>query len=113
MVALGAARERIVAVLGPSIGRDNYEVGPEFVERFLAHDPSYAAYFSPSENEGHAMFDLPALTVRRLQQAGVQPGQLGLCTYADADRFFSYRRTTHAREPDYGRQVSAIAIMED
>ena len=113
MVGLGAERERIVAVLGPSIGRDSYEVGPEFVERFLAHDPSYEAYFSPSPKDGHAMFDLPGLTVRRLQQAGVQAGQLGLCTYADADRFFSYRRTTHAREPDYGRQISAIAIMED
>ena len=113
MLALGAARERITAVLGPSIGRNNYEVGPEFVERFTAHDPSYAAFFSPSDREGHAMFDLPSLTVRRLREAGVQAENLDICTYADADRFFSYRRTTHAREPDYGRQISAISIRED
>lgn len=113
MVALGARRNAIRATLGPSISVKNYEVGPEFVERFRAYDPSYDRFFTPSARPGHMMFDLPALTVARLEEAGVQAGSLGLCTYADADRFYSYRRMTHAGEPDYGRQISAIAIMEE
>ena len=112
MVALGAKRETIIACLGPSISQASYEVGPEFVERFLAHDPDYAQYFTPSERDGHAMFDLPSLTVDRLHKAGVTAESLNLCTYPDTERFFSYRRTTHAKEPDYGRQISAIAIGE-
>ncbi|MFT4000217.1 MAG: peptidoglycan editing factor PgeF [Rhizobium sp.] len=112
MVALGARREAIIACLGPSISQASYEVGPEFVERFLAHDPDYARYFAPSAQAGHAMFDLPALTVDRLRKAGVTAESLNLCTYPDPERFFSYRRTTHAKEPDYGRQISAIAIGE-
>jgi len=112
MVKLGARREAITACLGPSISRASYEVGPEFVERFIAHDPSYETYFAASPKPGHAMFDLPRLTVDRLRAAGVAAESLGLCTYPDAERFFSYRRTTHAREPDYGRQISAIAIGE-
>ncbi|MDE1991921.1 MAG: peptidoglycan editing factor PgeF [Rhizobiaceae bacterium] len=112
MVGLGARRDAIVACLGPSISQASYEVGPEFVERFVAHDPDYARYFIPSEKPGHAMFDLPALTVDRLRNAGVTAESLDLCTYPDPDRFFSYRRTTHAKEPDYGRQISAIAIEE-
>jgi len=113
MVALGAARETITAVLGPSIGPASYEVGPEFVERFLGFDPSYAQFFTPSEKPGHTMFDLPALTISRLRQAGVTADTLGLDTYPDAGRFYSYRRTTHAQEPDYGRQISAISIREE
>ena len=112
MVALGARRETILACLGPSISRASYEVGPEFVERFLGFDPAYATYFTPSEKAGHAMFDLPALTVDRLRAAGITAESLSLCTYPDADRFFSYRRTTHAQEKDYGRQISAIAIED-
>ena len=112
MIALGAARGSIIACLGPSISRRSYEVGPEFVERFLEYDRTYARYFNPSDKEGHAMFDLPALTVDRLNAAGIVAEGLGLCTYPDAERFFSYRRTTHAREEDYGRQISAIAIED-
>jgi YfiH family protein len=110
MISLGAARENITAVLGPSIGPASYEVGPEFVERFLGVDPSYKAFFRPSAKQGHAMFDLPALTLARLRAAGVTAASVDLDTYSDADRFYSYRRTTHAGEPDYGRQVSAISI---
>lgn len=113
MVALGARRDAIRAALGPSISGSNYEVGPEFVERFLARDPSYEVFFTPSARSGHAMFDLPALTVARLRSAGIAAEGVGICTYADPERFFSYRRMTHAGEPDYGRQISAIAIMED
>jgi len=113
MVSLGARRERIIACLGPSISRRHYEVGPEFVERFVAADADYRSFFSPSSRNGHAMFDLPALTVRKLTEAGVTAENLDICTYADEDRFFSYRRTTHRREPDYGRQISAICLRED
>ena len=112
MLALGAGRNTIVACLGPSISRANYEVGPEFVDRFVAYDASYDRYFTPSERPGHAMFDLKALTVDRLRTAGVTADSLDICTYPAADRFFSYRRTTHAKEPDYGRQISAIAIKD-
>lgn len=113
MVALGAERSAIIACLGPSIGPRSYEVGPEFVDRFLGYDSSYQTFFSPSPKEGHAYFDLQGLTVRRLADAGVEALSLGLDTYPDERRFFSYRRTTHRGEPDYGRQISAIAIMED
>ena len=113
MLSLGAARENITAVLGPSIGPASYEVGPEFVERFLSHDPSYEAFFTPSSKAGHSMFDLPSLTVSRLRASGVRAESLGLDTYPDAERFYSYRRTTHAKEPDYGRQISAIALREN
>jgi YfiH family protein len=112
MVALGAQRSNIAAVLGPSIGPLSYEVGPEFIEKVLAENAAYESFFSPSQKTGHAMFDLPALTLKRLSDAGITAESLGLDTYSDPQRFFSYRRTTHAGEPDYGRQISAIAIRE-
>ncbi len=112
MVALGASRTRIVAALGPSISRRNYEVGPEFVERFTTRDAALERFFSPSDRPGHAMFDLPAFTLARLSESGVAAENLDLCTYPDEERFFSYRRTSHRGEPDYGRQISAISIKE-
>ncbi len=112
MEALGARRERIVAVLGPSITARNYEVGPEFVQRFRGADAGNAQYFAPSTNSGHAMFDLNRYTVDRLLAAGVRAEMLDRCTYAEEGLFFSYRRTTHRREADYGRQISAI-VLED
>lgn len=112
MENLGAKRETIIACLGPSISQASYEVGPEFVDRFVTHDLSYERYFIPSEKPGHSMFDLQALTVDRLRKAGVRAESLGICTYPDSERFFSYRRTTHNKEPDYGRQISAISIRE-
>ncbi len=113
MRKLGASRERISASLGPSISQANYEVGPEYVARFTDFDPAYAAYFTASDKGGHALFDLKQFTVDRLVNAGVRAENLGLCTYPDEERFYSYRRTTHRAEPDYGRQISAIAILED
>lgn len=110
MVSLGARRSAITAVLGPSISGDSYEVGPEFVARFQDVDPAYARFFRPSEKPGHAMFDLQGLTVSRLEAAGVRAGQTGHCTYVDEERFYSYRRSTHRKEPDYGRQISAIML---
>lgn len=113
MEALGAQRHRIIAVLGPSIAQPDYEVGPEFVARFVARNADFQRYFIPSDKAGHFMFDLPGLTVDRLKAAGVVASSLGLSTYPDKERFFSFRRTTHAREPDYGRQISAIALQEN
>ena len=112
MERLGAARENIVAVLGPSIGPKNYEVGPEFVGRFVEADAGNDAYFVPSGKPGHALFDLNRYTVDRLRKAGVTAQALDRCTYAEEDLFFSYRRTTHRKEADYGRLISAI-VLED
>lgn len=110
MEALGARRERIVAVLGPSIGPKNYEVGPEFVDRFLTADAENARYFAPSQTAGHSMFDLNRYTVDRLRKFGVDAECLDRCTYAEEDLFYSYRRSTHRKEADYGRQISAIIL---
>lgn len=110
MEGLGARRERIVAVLGPSIGPENYEVGPEFIARFVEADASNISYFAPSAKSGHAMFDLNLYTVDRLTRAGVIADGLGRCTYAEENLFYSYRRSTHRKEPDYGRQISAIVL---
>lgn len=111
MEALGAERGDIFAVIGPTISRANYEVGPEFQQRFVDEDAGYSRFFAPSTREGHYMFDLPGFVAMRLGQldlAGVE--DLDICTYADEEKFFSYRRTTHRGEPDYGRQLSAIMI---
>jgi len=112
METLGAQRERIIAVLGPSIGPANYEVGPEFVDRFLAADADNQRYFAPSQNAGHAMFDLNSYTVDRLRRCGVAAECLNRCTYEEEDVFYSYRRSTHRKEADYGRQISAIALED-
>jgi YfiH family protein len=113
MQRLGARPERIIAVLGPSIGPDNYEVGPEFVERFTAEEAGNERYFSPSQKAGHAMFDLNRYTVDRLALSGVAASMLDRCTYAEEELFYSYRRTTHRKEADYGRQISAIVLEKD
>ena len=112
MCALGAQRHNISAVLGPCIQQSSYEVGPEFFTRFIARDAALAAFFVPSARPDHYRFDLPGLIGLRAQQAGIGHFEsLGLDTYADADRFFSYRRSTHLKEPDYGRLISAIALV--
>jgi hypothetical protein len=110
MESLGAKRANIVAVLGPSISAANYEVGPEFVGRFIDASPANDRYFSPSAQPGHAMFDLNRYTVDRLSTAGVTADALYRCTYAEEELFFSYRRATHRSEPDYGRHISAIVL---
>jgi YfiH family protein len=111
MEKLGAARGRISAALGPLIRQPNYEVGPEFVTRFTESNPDNAGYFRPSARADHALFDLGGYIVRRLTLARIaNVDDLGFCTYADPQRFFSYRRATHRREPDYGRHINAIAL---
>jgi YfiH family protein len=112
MEKLGASRGRIVAAIGPLIRQQNYEVGPEFVARFVDADAANARFFIPSKKAGHSMFDLAGYVRMRLERAGVEHiDDLGLCTYADEKRFFSYRRSVHRNEPDYGRHIHAIALQ--
>lgn len=113
METLGADRRRIVAALGPSISQPNYEVGPEFINRFLERDTSHGDYFKQSSKPAHALFDLRQMTLDRLRRAGLTADMLPDCTYADEQAWYSYRRATHRNEPDYGRQISAIAIKEN
>lgn len=111
MERLGAVRRNITAVIGPMISKAAYEVGPEFAERFIEQDEAHAKFFSPSQRPRHAMFDLPAYLEERLRREGAgQVVNLALCTFSDEQRFFSYRRTTHRSEKDYGRQISAIVL---
>jgi YfiH family protein len=111
MEALGAERGSLTAVIGPTISAASYEVGPEFHDRFIAVEPRNASFFAPSRRSGHWMFDLTGYIAQRLRAYGVgRVMDLGLCTYSDEDSFFSYRRATHRREPQYGRLISAIAI---
>jgi copper oxidase (laccase) domain-containing protein len=112
METRGARRERIVTALGPTISRANYEVGPELVSNFLNDDPANERFFRASGRDGHSLFDLPGYIVARLTAAGVKATNLDLCTYAEPDRFFSFRRTTHRGEADYGRQLSAIMLTD-
>jgi len=112
MERLGAARERIVAAIGPMIRQPNYEVGPEVQAQFVAQDPGYARFFAPSSRDGHALFDLAGYVAARLAAAGIgRVEDVGVCTYAEEARFYSFRRATHRAEPDYGRHVNAIALM--
>ncbi len=111
MEKLGARRKAIAAVLGPTIGPNSYEVSEEFFARFLSVQKSYARFFSPSARERHRMFDLPSFIGARLAAAGIGHFEdLGIDTYADEARCFSYRRSVHRDEPDYGRLVAAIAL---
>jgi YfiH family protein len=111
MERCGADRARMVAALGPMIRQQNYEVGPELVARFTAEDGTNARFFQPSPRPDHALFDLPGYIAARLARAGVaRVEDLGPCTYGDPARFFSYRRSTHRQERDYGRHINAIAL---
>ncbi|HEX3503209.1 MAG TPA: peptidoglycan editing factor PgeF [Xanthobacteraceae bacterium] len=111
MERLGAVRGEIRAAIGPMIRQRNYEVGADLIERFAAEDRASGRFFAPAARDGHALFDLSGYIAARLARAGVgHIEDLALCTYADPERFFSYRRTTHRAEPDYGRHVNAIAL---
>jgi YfiH family protein len=112
MERLGAVRSRIVAAIGPMIRQPNYEVGPDLMGRFLADDPANARFFRPSGRAEHALFDLAGYVAARLTRAGIAAVEdLGLCTYADPDRFYSFRRMTHLGESDYGRHLNAIGLL--
>jgi YfiH family protein len=110
MEKLGAERASIVAAIGPLIRQPSYEVGNEFVERFVEADAENSLYFLPAAREGHAMFDLAGFIRGRLENAGVlMIDDTGIDTYSD-QRFFSYRRSVHRKEADYGRHVHAIVL---
>jgi YfiH family protein len=111
MERLGAERGQIRAVLGPMIRQGNYEVGPDLIARFHAEDSASDRFFQAAAREGHALFDLAGYIAARLRRADIrQVEDLGLCTYADTDSFFSFRRSTHRAEADYGRHVNAIVL---
>jgi len=110
MEQLGADRNGIVAAIGPLIRQPSYEVGGEFVERFIEADAENGRFFIPSVRDGHSMFDLGGFIRMRLENAGILLiDDTGIDTYAD-ERFYSYRRSVHRKEPDYGRHVHAIAL---
>ncbi|WP_375413923.1 peptidoglycan editing factor PgeF [uncultured Bradyrhizobium sp.] len=113
MEQLGAERAGIVAAIGPLIRQNSYEVGAEFVDRFTLADAANAPFFIPSSREKHAMFDLAGFIRMRLENAGVlMIDDVGIDTYSD-QRFFSYRRSVHRKEPDYGRHVHAIVLEHE
>ena len=110
MESLGAERATIHAVIGPSISQRAYEVGPEFLDRFLDESPENARFFANGEGD-RLQFDLIGFGLYRLREAGVAHASwTGHCTYSDPDKFYSYRRSVHRREADYGRLISAICL---
>jgi YfiH family protein len=110
MERLGADRSNVVAAVGPTIARKSYEVDKGFFRRFVSEDPEHERFFS-SGKPGHHQFDLEGFVLGRIAAAGVRRVEaLGLDTYSDPGRFYSYRRATHLGEPDYGRQISLIAL---
>jgi YfiH family protein len=110
MEKLGARRDNIRVAIGPTISQRAYEVGPEFVERFVDEDRDNARFFAQGKGD-RALFDLPGLALHRLRAHGVGHAEWTRhCTFSDAERFFSYRRTTHAGEADYGRLISTIRL---
>ena len=110
MTALGATRSSITAIIGPTISQRAYEVGPEFFDSFMIENPEYGRFFAGGEGD-RAMFDLPGFGLHLLREAGVAHAEwVGHCTYSDPDRFYSYRRSCHKKEADYGRLISAIRL---
>lgn len=109
MEGLGARRAQIHAVIGPSISQRAYEVGAEFFDNFLDEDPQNARFFANGDGD-RLHFDLTGFGLHRLRAAGVNAEWTRHCTYSDADRFYSYRRATHAKEADYGRLISTIRL---
>lgn len=111
MGKLGARPRDMVAAIGPCIAQRSYEVGPDFPAAFLAEDPVNQDFFAPAPRAGHWLFDLPGYITKRLGDAGV--GLIQRCpndTFAEEDRFFSYRRACLRGESDYGRGLSVIVI---
>lgn len=110
METLGAERARMRAVIGPSISQRAYEVGPEFFDAFVMEDPGNARFFAGGQGD-RMQFDLPGYGLHRLRQAGIGEAEWTRhCTYSDSDRFYSFRRSVHAREADYGRLISVIRL---
>ncbi len=113
MESIGAKRSQITAVIGPCIHQKSYEVGPEFKSTFLDHAATNVQFFKSSERDQHSLFDLPGFVSSRLKSLNIaEVDDVAIDTYADKDRFYSYRRTTHLNEQDYGRGLSAIVLNE-
>ncbi len=111
MESLGASRASTRAVIGPTISQSAYEVGQEFLERFLDDDPEHQRFFAGGRTADKYQFDLPAFAAWRLREAGIGEAEWSRhCTYADPARFFSFRRSFHQGEPDYGRLAAAIRL---
>jgi YfiH family protein len=111
MERCGARRDRIIAAIGPMIRQPSYEVGPDLIAAFSGSTDG--RFFRPAERAGHAFFDLAGYIASRLHAAGIaHVDDLDACTYADDKRFFSYRRSVHRNEDDYGRHISAIALVD-
>lgn len=109
MQGLGATPRTIAAAIGPSISQRNYEVGPDFPQPFLDEDPEAGRFFANGRDDRY-LFDLTGYGLWRLRRTGAEAEWTGHCTYADPARFYSYRRTTHAGEADYGRLIAAIRL---
>jgi YfiH family protein len=113
MEDLGATRRGIRATIGPCIAQNSYQVGADFPDPFIEDDPGAVILFRPDGETDKHLFDLQGYILRRLEEAGIGSlGALDLDTYADEDLFFSYRRTCHREEDDYGRGLSAITLTE-
>jgi YfiH family protein len=113
MERLGARRSQICAALGPLIRQENYEVGSDLIARFAGEDDASDRFFLPAARKGHALFDLAGYIGARLERAGVARFEdLGLCTYSDPTRFYSFRRSIHRAEGDYGRHLNAIVLQQ-
>ncbi|MEM8569757.1 MAG: peptidoglycan editing factor PgeF [Pseudomonadota bacterium] len=111
MVRIGASRHRILAVVGPTISQRNYEVSQEFYEDFVVEDERTTRFFVNGRTREKYLFDLPGYVLWCLREANIASAEwVGACTYEDPDRFYSYRRSTHRGEPDYGRLIAAIAL---
>jgi copper oxidase (laccase) domain-containing protein len=111
MIEQGAERQHIIACVGPCIGKDSYEVGPEFKQNFLDDSKNNEQFFSPSPKEHHHMFNIAGYVLARLQAQNIDKVEhVNRDTYRDAKNFFSYRRSCHNDEPHYGRQISTICL---
>jgi YfiH family protein len=111
MEEIGADRENIKAVIGPTISQNSYEVGKDFYERFISNSNENAVFFISSVNPEHYMFDLAGYIEHQLKDLGISSTfNVEMDTYKDEENFFSYRRSTHKKEPDYGRNLSAIVL---
>ena len=110
MIALGAKRKNICAAIGPCISQRAYEVGPDFMDNFIEEDPDNANFFSQG-NGDRLQFDLPAFGLKSLRETGIATAEWTRhCTYSDPERFYSYRRSVHQKEADYGRLIAAISL---
>jgi YfiH family protein len=113
MLKAGAVRSRIVAAIGPCIAQASYEVGPELIQALKKQDPGNVEFFRPNTKRGHAQFDLEGYVAKQLRGAGLRTiTPLAMDTYSNEPQFFSYRRTTHRGELDYGRQISCIMLRD-